>query len=185
MVWSDKMVINELNIKPVFDNENVAQISFLTQDINAVNNLLKVAGKTALEAEIKPLNNKRSCNANSYMWVLCDKIAEAIHATKEEVYKEAIRHVGIFQDVACTAQGLPALIETWTSRGIGWIVDTFDSKLQGCKRVRLYTGSHLYDTKQMTRLVDYIVEEAKNLGIETMTPQELKQMLEVENGTSL
>lgn len=179
------MIISELNIKPIFDNESTAEISFQTGDIDAVNNLLKIADKNPLEAKIQPLKSKRSTDANSYMWVLCDKIADAIHATKEEVYRKAIREVGVFNDVAVTKHALPYLIETWTSRGVGWLVDTFDSKLDGCKRVRLYTGSHLYDTKQMTRLIDYIVEEAKNLGIETMTPDELSQMIGAENGTSL
>jgi hypothetical protein len=44
------------------------------------------------------------------------------------------------------------------------------------KRVRLYKGSHLYDTKEMSRLIDYIVEEAKDLGIETMTPDDVARM---------
>ena len=172
------MIISELNIKPIFNNESMAEISFQTGDIDAVNNLLKIADKNPLEAKIQPLKSKRSTDANSYMWVLCDKIASAIHSTKEEVYRKAIREVGVFNDVAVTKHALPYLIETWTSRGVGWLVDTFDSKLDGCKRVRLYTGSHKYDTKQMARLVDYIVEEAKELGIETLTPNELDRIME-------
>ena len=172
------MIISELNIKPIFNNEGLAEISFQTNDFNAVNNLLKIADKNPLEAKIQPLKSKRSTDANSYMWVLCDKIADAIHATKEEVYRKAIREVGVFNDVAITKHALPYLIETWTSRGVGWLVDTFDSKLDGCKRVRLYTGSHQYDTKQMSRLIDYIVEEAKELGIETLTPNELNRIVE-------
>lgn len=169
------MIIRGVTIKPVLDG---AEISFLTNDLDAVNNLIKIADKPTLEAKIEPLKTTRSLHANSYMWVLCDKIADAIHATKEEVYRKAVREVGVFNDVAVTKHALPQLIETWTSRGLGWMVDTFDSKLDGCKRVRLYTGSHEYDTKQMSRLIDYIVEEAKELGIETLTPNELNRMME-------
>lgn len=176
------MIISNLTIQPILEG---VKISFLTEDKTAVDNLLRITDKTLLEAKIEPYRDKRSTNANSYMWILCDKIAEAVHSTKEEVYRLAIRQVGEWQDVAVIETALPQLIETWTSRGLGWLVDVFDSKLEGCKRVRLYTGSHKYNTKQMARLVDYIVEEAKELGIETMTPEELKQMIGEENGTSL
>ena len=127
---------------------------------------------------------KRSNNANAYMWVLCDKIASILHATKEEVYRKAIREVGVFNDVAVQA-GEPcgALIEGWSARGIGWFSEMFDSTLtdkydKPMKRVRLYKGSHKYDKKQMSRLIDWVVEEAKGLGIETMTENELKEMKE-------
>ena len=174
------MKIKDLTIKPVLGG---AQISFLTEDLPAVDNLLKIADKDALYAKIERQRIKRSVNSNSYMWVLCDKIAEAIHSTKEEVYRNAIREVGVFQDVAVTVQALPQLIETWTSRGVGWLVDTFDSKIEGCKRVRLYTGSHKYDTRQMSRLIDFIVEDAKELNIEVLPPEELSRMLEEHNAS--
>lgn len=176
------MRITDLTIEPLLGK---AKISFLTDELEQVNNLYHIDPQTTLNAKIEPYTRKRSLNANSYMWVLCDEIAKIIHSTKEDVYRHAIRAVGVWQDVACTLDGLPTLIDIWTSRGVGWIVDTFDSKLDGCKRVRLYTGSHKYDTKQMARLIDYIVEEAKSLGIETMTPDELSQMIGAENGTSL
>lgn len=169
------MRITDLTIEPLLGK---AKISFLTDELEQVNNLYHIDPKTPLNAKIEPYTQKRSLNANSYMWVLCDKIADAIHATKEEVYRKAIREVGVFNDVAVTKHALPHLIETWTSRGVGWLVDTFDSKLDGCKRARLYTGSHEYDTKQMSRLIDYIVEEAKELGIETLTPNELNRIME-------
>ena len=176
------MRITELNIEPLLGK---AKISFLTDDLETVNKLYQIDPKKPLNAKIEPCTYKRSLNANSYMWVLCDEIAKTIHSTKEDVYRKAIREVGVWQDVACTLAGLPTLVDIWTSRGLGWLVDTFDSKLEGCKRVRLYTGSHNYDTKQMARLIDYIVGEAKELGIETMTPDELAQMIGAENGTSL
>ena len=168
------MIITDLKITPTL---NGAQISFLTKDKVAVDNLIGVAGKSPLQAKIQPCRGKRSTDANAYLWVLCDKIAEVIHSTKEEVYRRAIREVGVYSDVAVQNTALSTLIEDWTSRGIGWMAETFDSKLEGCKRVRLYKGSHLYNTKQMSRLIDYIVQEANDLSIETLTDKELNVML--------
>ena len=154
-----------------------AQITFKTKDLSSVDKLLKDSEKNNINADFRPMRQKRSNDANAYLWVLCDKIADVIRSTKEEVYRNAIREVGVFQDVATRHDAADDLINLWSNRGIGWFADVFDSKLDGCKRVRLYSGSHIYDTKEMSRLIDYIVEQAKDLGIETMTPDEIKQMI--------
>jgi hypothetical protein len=43
-------------------------------------------------------------------------------------------------------------------------------------RVAVMRGSHTYDTREMSRLIDGTVEEAKELGIETLTPEQLERM---------
>ena len=52
------------------------------------------------------------------------------------------------------------------------------SKLPGCVNVILYYGSSTYDTAQMSRLINLAVQDCKEQGIETMTPQELAAMME-------
>lgn len=169
------MIIEQGSVD-VFLGLNEAKITFITKDLNAVNKLYQDSETHAINADFKPLRGKRSKDANAYMWTLCDRIAEAIRGTKEDVYREAIRQVGVFQDIAIQEKATDDLIGLWSNRGIGWFADVFDSKLDGCKRVRLYSGSHVYDTKEMARLIDYIVEQAKDLDIETLTPDELAQM---------
>ena len=44
--------------------------------------------------------------------------------------------------------------------------------------VFLYSGSSEFDTAQMSRLIDNIVQDAKALGIETMPPKDLDALLE-------
>lgn len=130
---------------------------------------------------IEKKRRRRSLDANAYMWVLADKIAEAVETTAKEVYRKAVREVGVWTDIAVRRQDLNSFIKQWTGQGIGYQVDVFDSGLadnkgQTMKRVRAYLGSHKYDSKQMSRLLDYIVEEAKGLNIETETPDELAKM---------
>ena len=45
-------------------------------------------------------------------------------------------------------------------------------------QIQAYFGSSQYDTKQMSRLIDGIVGECEDLGIETMTPGELAMLKE-------
>ncbi len=127
-----------------------------------------------LSVEVKQYRHKRSLDANSYCWVVCQKIAEAIRATKEEVYRKAIREVGQFEIVPIKAEAVERWIECWNSKGIGWFSEIMeDSKLTGYKKVISYYGSSVYNSLEMSALIDYIVQDAKELGIEVMTPDEL------------
>lgn len=122
-------------------------------------------------------NKRRSLNANSYMWVLCEKIAKVTNTTREDIYRETIRQVGVYDDVAVASKASDRLVSGWNEKGIGWFAESFgESKVNGADRIRLYYGSSIYDTPEMARLIDLIVMTAKDLGIETLTPDELERL---------
>lgn len=137
---------------------------------------------------LKKATKPRSLTANAYMWVLCDEIAKIVKATKEEIYRKAIKEVGVFTDVGVQAgEPCKSLVSGWGENGIGYFSEMFDSTLTDnygnpMKRVRLYVGSHTYSQPDMSRLIDYVVDEAKNLGIQTMTPKQIEEMKAVWNG---
>lgn len=157
------------------------KITVYTHDINEVDKLIAKVGEKPLELILKPITHKRSLDANAYLWVLCDKIAQILRSTKVEVYREHIMSRGRFNDVA-VVKGAPTgeLIKEWEHHGDGWIAEIRpDCAIQGCNKVRLYKGSSVYSTKEFSYLLDGIVEEAKALGIETATPDEIRRMMEV------
>lgn len=120
---------------------------------------------------------KRSLNANAYCWVLLQKIADVLHSTKEEIYRRAIKDKGTFEILPIKNQAVVTFIQAWEGHGIGWVCEVLrDSKLDGYTNVIAYYGSSTYDTKQMANFIDYIVEEAKTLDIETLTPEQLETL---------
>ena len=130
-----------------------------------------------IDIDIKAHRNKRSLDANGYAWVLMDKIAARMHIDKAEVYREAIKSIGGVSETVCVQdKAVDRLRQGWEQNGIGWQTDTMPSKLKGCTNVILYYGSSTYDTQQMSLLIDHIVQDAKALGIETMTPAELEAL---------
>lgn len=142
-----------------------------------VDELKTIVGQNKrLSVEIKQHREKRSLDANGYLWVMCQKISEVIRSTKEDVYKKAVRDVGQFQVLAIEQAAAEQFIKVWNSRGIGWFAEDVDSKLTGCRKIIAYYGSSVYDTREMSVLIDYIVEEAKELGIETKSPEELESI---------
>lgn len=130
-----------------------------------------------IDLEVKQHRNKRSLDANGYAWVLMDKIAARMRIDKVDVYREAIKSIGGVSETVCVQdKAVDRLRQGWEQNGIGWQTDTMPSKLKGCTNVILYYGSSTYDTQQMGLLIDHIVQDAKALGIETMTPAELEAL---------
>ena len=129
------------------------------------------------EYEIKP-KNIRSLDANAYAWTLIDKIAAATGVPKTEVYRNAVRDVGGNSEIVCVkAEAAPKLRKIWESRGLGWQTEEDISKIPGCVNVILYYGSSTFDTRQMSRMIDNLIQDARSIGIETMAPDKLAALL--------
>lgn len=129
--------------------------------------------------EIVRKKKKRSTDANSYCWELISKIAEKVQLPREEVYKQCIRDYGQTETVyAKTKTVAQALIAQWGTKGIGWQGEIIDFDENGYS-ICLYFGSSSYDSTQFSRFVDGIISECKQLGIETMSPQELASLLAI------
>ena len=129
--------------------------------------------------EIKEHREKRSLDANAYFWVLVHKVAEKMEIPVTELYHNAIKDIGGVSEHYCgKPEAIEKLCKAWREMGIGWITETYESKLPGVVNVTLYYGSSTYDTKQMSRLIDNVVQDCQNLGIETEPPERLAQMME-------
>ena len=130
-----------------------------------------------LDIEVKLHHRKRSLDSNAYCWEIIDKIAAKTGSLRVEVYREAIRDIPGVSYIGCYPNDkIEGVCRCWGHNGTGWFTETMPSKLEGCTNVILYYGSSEYNTWQMSRLIDRIVEEAKALGIETMTPAEIKRL---------
>ena len=133
----------------------------------------------AYDVEIKEHREKRSLDANAYFWVLADRLAEKTRIPKTDIYRSYIREIGGNHEVVCVADSaVEKLRSGWERNGLGWQTDTMPSRLPGCARVVLYYGSSTYDTAQMSRLIDLIVQDCREQGIETLPPDKLAGMME-------
>lgn len=125
--------------------------------------------------------DKRSLNANSYFHVLCTKIAEAVGDSLQSIKNRLIREYGQYEYI--DGQIPTYLIKSeyeeqiLKKEGVHFCPVGYEH-LNGCDyvRVAVMRGSHTYDSKEMSRLIDGTVEEAKELGIETLTPDQLERM---------
>ncbi len=133
------------------------------------------------EYEIKEHKEKRSLDANGYCWVLCKKIADKLHITKEEVYRKNIKEMGKYEILPIRNEAVETFINAWTGKGIGWICESLaKSKFDGFTNLIAYYGSSVYDSKEMVLLLDSIIQEAQALDIETLTPDEIANLKNLE-----
>ena len=136
-----------------------------------------------LSIEIKKYHPKRSLDANAYMWTLLDKLSEKLNIPKIELYRESIRDIGGNSEVICVPDSALEKVKFgWEHNGLGWLTETFPSKIEKCTNVILYCGSSVYDTAQMSRLIDTIVQECKEQGIQTETPEQIALMTSMWEG---
>lgn len=126
--------------------------------------------------DITEHKEKRSLNANAYCWTLISKIAGVIGNTKEEVYREYIQNKGIYRVITMNKEAVPTFIKIWSERGLGWLCETSETKIEGLVDVVAYYGTSSYNTKQMASFIDYVVQEAKQLNIETLTPDKIEEL---------
>ena len=121
--------------------------------------------------EIKKKRRKRSLNANGYAWALCQEIAETLSRgggffSKEDIYRTAIQASGRFTSVLVLEEAVEALRRHWEGQGLGWIADEGGTR-NGQTLMQLYHGSSSYDTEEMGRLIDSLVDWCHDLGIPT------------------
>jgi hypothetical protein len=133
-------------------------------------------------------------DANSYFWHLCGEIAKESskfsNDGKNDVYREAIRAKGKWDEYVAKQEAIETLIKVWSEQGSGWFVDIIDdyvedyddnmgTKVNPRKIVHLYYGSSTYDSLAMSKIIDYVVNIANDLGIPTITEKEKEKMIQM------
>lgn len=168
--------------------KNRLVIEYEKTDINTLHQLLDRIGNIDrakdYDLKIEQKKKKRSLNANAYFFELCGQLAAKLGITTDEVYQQSIRECGVFEIVPIKDEAIKTWIDNWNSRGTGWICeDLGDCKnTKGYHNIKCYYGSSTYDSKQMSRIIDQIVTECKEQGIETITPAEQQRLLKEWGG---
>ena len=139
-----------------------------------------------LRITVKLWRDKRSLDANSYYWVLLSRLAEAVGISKPRAHNLMLRKYG--QNLVIDSQiAFLVIPDTEEAEETALEAESFHIRptsqvKQGKdgKMYRTYTvlaGSSTYDTKEMSELINGLVSECKEQGIETLTPDELVRMM--------
>ena len=121
---------------------------------------------------------KRSLNANSYFWVLCNKLAEKIGDSPTGIYIKLIQCINkSYIEVLVNKDSVESFRALWQSKGIGWILTIEEQNvILNTDKVRLYYGSSAYSNEQMSLLIDLIIKICKKHNIDTLSENELNNL---------
>lgn len=156
-------------------------VSFLTsEDIRSLYEDLK---DKDIEVTAKRYRKRRSLSANAYAWVLIDQVATKMYLPKETVYKSYIENIGgNTGTLTIEDEAVDMFCRSWESRGLGWLTETSPSGWGGYTDIIFYYGSSVFNTEQMARFIDLIIQDCRSLNIETKDPNDIASLLEAWDG---
>lgn len=165
-----------------FDMQNRPLITLRVADRTYLNN--EFLDGRELDLSLKEFKPRRSLNANAYMWALIGKIAEAMRISQDEVYHKVLCDYGTYDTDGGVTQILSIRAD---AKLTGWLyihtkpIKTVDLEGKKFTHYALIKGSSDYNTREMSFLLDGVIYEAKELGIEVMPPEELERLNGYDN----
>lgn len=159
-----------------------ATLSLAINEIGNAKGLFDKYRDCEIDIKISKHRKHRSNDANKYCWVLCGKLAEELSKdnvpyTSIDIYRKAIQDVGVYIDKELDKDTAGTFQTAWSLLGLGWLTEQIDYSRDGNSLlIRFYYGSSTYNTKQMSRLIDYLVTECKEYDIPTETPEEIARI---------
>ena len=153
---------------------NQFNITFSINESSVVNEIDKLKDSKLSIKAVKH-REKRSLDSNAYAWVLMQKIAEAVNSDKWAIYLELLKKYSkAFSHVIVKPEAVEKMKELYRT-----CIDLGEISVNGIKghQLQVYYGSSTFNTKEMSVFIDGIVSECKELGIETLTPKELEEMM--------
>jgi hypothetical protein len=120
---------------------------------------------------IKEYKEKRSLDQNAYAWKLITEIGNVLRKSKEEVYLQMLKDYGQSEIVSILSSINPkGYFKYYEEVGKG----TVNNK--EFTHYKIFKGSSEFDSKEASIFIDGIVQEAKQLGIETLTPDKIAEL---------
>ncbi|MBQ8994494.1 MAG: hypothetical protein IJ091_11255 [Oscillospiraceae bacterium] len=136
--------------------------------------------------DLKKWSEKRTLSANAYYWVLVNKLAKTMSASKSRMHNILLRRYGVViasDQYAMVPETEEAFEETLESETLHLKPTSSVVTGKNGRDYRLYMfllGSSQMDADEMGTLIDGTVDECKQVGIETMTPREIEELIERE-----
>lgn len=132
-----------------------------------------------LDEEIEVKRKKRSKNANSYFWKLLQELCFELNLDVIQEYRKRVKELGIFQTFELDIKNLATFEFLWNKNGIGWFTEKIDENEEKAI-INAYYGSSSYNSKQMSKLIDNLVQDCRSVGIQTLEDIEIEELIRSE-----
>ena len=127
------------------------------------------------------ISNGRSRDANAFCWALCSEIGKALTppVPKDDIYRMAIKAVGVYIDKELYLWDVPTVRRRWESHGVGWLFEVVDDAGTGKKLCNLYFGSSTYTVDEMRVLIDWLIDQCRQMELPIpLSQKQTEELLE-------
>ena len=153
------------------------------EDIGKAMALVRKHKDRLYDMDVKEHRKKRSLDANAMLWSLINQMSVVMRIPPDEIYQGYIPDVGDnFTWHPEKPETVKQFSDGWCRGHIGRMVDDVGPcrlpDLRGYRLLKCYYGSSEYDVPTFSRLLDLVIQDCKNIGIDTMSERERSLLLE-------
>lgn len=151
---------------------------------------VELSNLDCLDVEMKKHKRKRSLDANAYYWVLLTKLAKILRLSNAELHNNLLSKYGFLEYIE--GKTLKIVLPD-TDAAYKKVMDSEIYHLRPTSDVRcgndgnlyrtylMLRGSSTYNTEEMSRLIDGLISECKDIGMsdsEIASPEERRILKE-------
>lgn len=151
------------------------QITFTVNEAAAINELNDIQSCEKLSIKAVKHRERRSLDANALLWLCLGRIAEALRSDKWDVYLQMLKRYGKYTYICVKPNVVEAVKAQWReSEEIGRV------NINGQEAVQMlcYFGSSTYNTKEFSTLLEGVISEMYEMGIEAPASEDMRRALE-------
>lgn len=153
------------------------------EDVGKAMNIVRKHKDKMYDLTIKQHNKNRSKDANAKLWALINEMSVLLRLPPEEIYQGYIPDVGEnFTWHPEKPEDVKKFTDGWCKGHIGRMVDDVGpcrtEEMKGYRLLKCYYGSSEYDVPTFSRLLDLVLQDCRQLGIETLSEREKSLLLE-------
>lgn len=162
-----------------FGTEEYA-VTFYTKDKNVIKQFEQLIGKDKIDVQAKEYKEQRSKDANAYFHVLINKLARYFNLKDSEMkIKMNLQYGTIAKDSNGNSIGVKIPKGTDITQFYEYAKWFGECEENGIKfdKYLFYKQTHTLDTKEMSQLINGVVQECQDVGIETKSKAEIDSLL--------
>lgn len=145
-----------------------------------------------LDISIKQHKDSRSNEANRKLWACLRELADAVGTDNWTMYLTELRRYGVFENIRISPEAYEDFKKRWRETqvvGNEFVTVSEKNPVTGYTEevekeylvVNCYFGSHTYDTKEFSRLLQGVIDDMESAGLPSYEMKQLLKQMENED----
>ena len=167
------------NVSRDFESEKY-QVTFTVNEKAALRELDNIKDCEKLNIKATKYRKKRSLDANGLLWLCLGRIAEALNTDKWFIYLQMLKRYGQFTHVYLKEEVVEEVKRQWRECEVVGrkVINEGEDDEETVIDMLCYFGSSTYNTREFSKLLEGVISEMKEMGLDTPPSQEMRRALE-------